>query len=103
VSIENIRDLFGERVANFVWAVTGIGKNRKERMANILEKIPTVQGSNLLKLADRLSNVSSTIKTDNHGLFKMYQKEHDVMKTIFPVDNILFKELENLMNMKHNV
>ena len=97
LNVEDIRKEFGEKVAELVFAVTGVGNNRKERLLDVLSKIPNVSGSELIKLADRLSNVSSSINEGKTSLTKMYKKEHDEIKVVFP-DNILKKELDTLMN-----
>ena len=71
---ENIRVLFGDEVAGLVWAVTGTGQNRRERIADAHAKIVAHPTAALLKLADRIANVEHC-KTDGGPLFKMYRSE----------------------------
>lgn len=75
---EELRASFGEDVFQLVWAVTGVGKNRKERVAAAYEKIRALlpyQGGGHLKLADRIANVEACVATGNASLLSMYQKE----------------------------
>lgn len=69
----DIEEMFGEEVANLVWAVTSEeGPNRKVRNALTYPKIrATGERAVALKLADRLANVSHGGKAK-----EMYQKEH---------------------------
>lgn len=81
ITIENISSEFGENVANMVWAVTGTGSNRKEKMADAIAKIAQTPGSEMIKSADRLSNASASA-VNNPTLLKMYKDEH---KDLSPV------------------
>jgi guanosine-3',5'-bis(diphosphate) 3'-pyrophosphohydrolase len=75
---EELRAEFGEDVFRLVWAVTGVGANRKERMAAAYEKIRALlpyHGAAHLKLADRIANVESCVATGNASLLAMYRKE----------------------------
>ena len=95
VTIEQIKQQFGDNIANIVWAVTGHGENRKEKMANAISKIAQTPGSELVKSADRLSNVSASL-ANNPKKLKMYRDEH---KDLSPVlgNNALALELVNLL------
>jgi (p)ppGpp synthase/HD superfamily hydrolase len=95
VTIEQIKQQFGDNVANIVWAVTGHGENRKEKMANAIAKIAQTPGSELVKSADRLSNVSASL-ANNPKKLKIYRDEH---KDLSPVlgNNALALELVNLL------
>lgn len=73
--IEYIHDLFGGDVAALVWAVTGIGKNRKERNANIYSKIERYPQAAILKCADRIVNVEMTMRDNHPSHGEMYRKE----------------------------
>lgn len=76
VNKSTIEDLFGERVGQLVHAVTDApGKNRKERKAATYPKIKAIPGATQIKLADRIANVEHSIRAENWGHFKMYQKE----------------------------
>lgn len=74
-SLEEIHQEFGSDVANYVNAVTGIGKNRKERNQNVYDKLAAFPEAIPLKLADRIANVKNCIAT-NPDLLKMYKKEY---------------------------
>jgi (p)ppGpp synthase/HD superfamily hydrolase len=98
VTLEQIKQQFGDNVANIVWAVTGRGENRKEKMANAIAKIAQTPGSELVKSADRLSNVSASLPSglaNNPKKLKMYRDEH---KDLSPVlgNNALALELVDL-------
>jgi (p)ppGpp synthase/HD superfamily hydrolase len=94
VTLEQIKQQFGDNVANIVWAVTGRGESRKEKMANAIAKIAQTPGSELVKSADRLSNVSASL-ANNPKKLKMYRDEH---KDLSPVlgNNALALELVDL-------
>jgi len=98
VTLEQIKQQFGDNVANIVWAVTGRGESRKEKMANAIAKIAQTPGSELVKSADRLSNVSASLPSglaNNPKKLKMYRDEH---KDLSPVlgNNALALELVDL-------
>jgi guanosine-3',5'-bis(diphosphate) 3'-pyrophosphohydrolase len=69
--------IFGLEVISLVWAVTGIGANRKERNADIYRKCAEYPRAVVLKLADRIANVESAQLRDPK-LHAMYAREaHD--------------------------
>lgn len=70
---EEIEVRFGADVASLVWAVTGVGKNRKERNANAYEKIRAYPLAATLKLADRIANVEASANVPDK--LAMYRKE----------------------------
>lgn len=73
VKRKHIAEMFGERVADLVEAVTDEpGENRKARKAATYPKTRACPGAVALKLADRIANLE-------HGgdLVKMYRKEHE--------------------------
>ena len=80
ISIDEIRKEFGDNVADLVWAVTGEGKNRKDKLASVIKKIPNVKGADIIKSADRLSNVEESGEQDKR--FKMYKDEHDALSKV---------------------
>lgn len=66
---------FSSEIADLVWRVTDEeGLNRKERKEKTYLKIRESESAIILKLADRIANVESSLKF-NKGLLKMYQKE----------------------------
>ncbi len=64
---------FGHHVYRLVWAVTGEGKNRKERNADIYRKCREYAPAVVLKLADRIANVEAA--QDNPKMRRMYGRE----------------------------
>lgn len=81
VSQLTIKDLFGERVAELVWAVTDEpGANRKERKAKTYPKIKNTPGALMIKLADRIANLENAATTGNERMTKMYRKEWEEMQ-----------------------
>lgn len=73
-TVAQVRDLFGVEVFELVWAVTGIGANRRERNADIYRKLALLPPARDLKLADRLANLSCS--DQKPGLRQMYLREH---------------------------
>jgi (p)ppGpp synthase/HD superfamily hydrolase len=112
VSLDVIKELFGEKVATLVSAVTDeAGLNRKERKAKTYPKIKALPEAVMIKLADRIANVEMSLKTSNERMFKMYRKEHDEftvnLRTIGVCDQF-WKALDTLitdgkMNKHENV
>lgn len=71
--LKEIVEMFGQRVADLVGAVTNEpGDNRKVRAALTYPKIRSVPGATCLKLADRIANVETGGK-----LVDMYRKEYE--------------------------
>lgn len=76
VSLDEVRSLFGSRVAEIVWAVTGVGHNRRQRNLDAYTKIQAAGVDALrVKLADRIINVRSCLKSGDSRI-SMYRKEH---------------------------
>jgi hypothetical protein len=82
-TIENVRYIFGDKVAALVEAVTDEpGKNRKERAEKTLPKI-RAHGIEAvaLKLCDRIANIEACIEgVGNVKLLKMYRKEYPAFR-----------------------
>jgi (p)ppGpp synthase/HD superfamily hydrolase len=79
---EEVRALFGQEVEAIVWACTGIGKNRKERNADIYAKLKGFTVGCIVKVADRLANHAASISEPNTykpsiGHLKMYFAERE--------------------------
>ena len=75
VPLEEIRAIFGERVASLVWAVTGEGHgNRQAHSASIYEKIAACPEAAVVKLADRIANIEACERGDRHSV--RYSREH---------------------------
>jgi len=82
ITYEELIHNFGQAVADLVQAVTDeSGKNRKERKAKTLPKVRAYGYLAVaVKLCDRIANVEHCVAEKNHGLFKMYKKEHESFK-----------------------
>jgi len=77
LSYNNIKNEFGENVAEIVYAVTNeLGRNRKERHAKTYFKIRANWKATVVKLCDRIANMEHS-KKYNDGMLKMYLKEDD--------------------------
>jgi (p)ppGpp synthase/HD superfamily hydrolase len=79
VSIAAIEELFGQNVAKLVAAVTNEhGETRAERHARTYPKTRAA-GANavLLKLCDRIANVTASIGPTGGTLLQMYAKERE--------------------------
>ena len=73
------RDLFAvfaPNIVNWVWAVTGIGQNRRERQASIHYKCAGGFQPTAIKLADRLANVRNAVTYKQTSYIEMYRREH---------------------------
>lgn len=74
--LKEIKEMFGDRVAELVGAVTNEpGENRKIKAALTYPKIRNVIGATTLKLADRIANVES-----GGSMLNIYKKEYDDFK-----------------------
>jgi hypothetical protein len=71
-------------VAAMVWAVSGFGANRTERLACVVPKIAEHPGAGWLKLADRYVNLVNCILDERWGMLSVYLKEHDTISAVFP-------------------
>lgn len=77
---EQLRDEFGARVELLVWSVSGFGGNRKERKNDAFGKMRVLDGVDAesatnLKLADRIGNVESCLRSRERSLAQMYRSE----------------------------
>lgn len=72
--LRQVASTINQKVADLIWAVTGVGKNRKERMADTMKKITGNRKATILKMADRLANIENCVK-NNPPLLEMYRKE----------------------------
>jgi len=71
---EELAARFGEEVARLVWAVTGVGSNRKQRNSSAYEKMRQHPEAVILKLADRIANVEAS--RERPDKLAMYRQEH---------------------------
>ena len=75
VTVEEVAAEFGPEVAALVWAVTGEGATRAERVEAQLRKVRETPAALALKLADRVANVEASVLTSPAHL-ALYRKEH---------------------------
>lgn len=67
---QEVYDRFGESVAELVWAVTGVGCDRKARCADAYAKMQALPAAATLKLADRIANVEASLRSSPEQLAK---------------------------------
>lgn len=73
---------FGYEVSAIVFAVTNEpGQNRDERLRNTAPKILANKKALIVKLADRIANTESSLKT-NPRFYKMYLEEFPLFKSL---------------------
>lgn len=72
--------VFGSTVTLYVWAVTGVGKTRKERNHNAYCKMFENPIAIPLKLCDRIANGRAS-KANNPRMFGMYRNEYPTFRT----------------------
>jgi guanosine-3',5'-bis(diphosphate) 3'-pyrophosphohydrolase len=80
VSYKDVKDNFGEEVAEIVYCCTDeLGRSRKERKSKTYKKIRNNPKSIVVKLCDRISNITESMGKDNYNLklMKMYLDEHN--------------------------
>lgn len=103
-TVAEVRALFGDEVADLVWAVTNEpGSNRKERAVATYPKIRAAgRDAVALKLCDRIANVEFCRAQRDHRL-RMYQKEHASFRAALYAEDdgpnvlSLWTVLDNLM------
>jgi (p)ppGpp synthase/HD superfamily hydrolase len=76
IDLADIIRAFGAEIADIVISCTGYGENRKQRVANILDKLQFNSDACIVKCADRIANVEASGKKD------MYREEQDAFKKI---------------------
>lgn len=94
ITQDELRAQFGNTVADVVWAVTGEGKNRKEKLASVIGKIANTPGADLVKSADRLCNTQACIDDKLADKARMYKGEHDKLGPVLgtnPLARQLYK------------
>ena len=76
--------MFGDEVAALVWAVTGEGSTRAERVASMHRKVADAGAlAAQLKLADRIANVEASVVggTATASLLAMYRREQQGLES----------------------
>ena len=79
ISYKDVKENFGEEVAEIVYCVTDeLGRSRKERKSKTYKKIRNNPKSIVVKLCDRISNITESMGSENYNLklMKMYLDEH---------------------------
>lgn len=100
VTYDMIGDQFGRDVADLVWAVSGMGENRKARVADMHAKVRAYPPAAILKTADRIHNMESAKALPDQGLFKMYMREMDAFVEL--VQGLVpQKMLDRLLSIPH--
>lgn len=103
VKLEVIKEIFGEHVAAMVWAVTGEGKNRKEKHQKMKEKMSLYPMSISLKMGDRYVNMRSS-KINRPKLYHTYAfVEHDSFYELFMQGSpYIMNKIESILNENTN-
>lgn len=78
VTAEDIESRFGRPVLDLVWAVTGVGPDRKSRNLDAYTKIAAHPRAVILKLADRTANAEASPPASSW--MGMYRTEHPTFK-----------------------
>lgn len=91
---DQILDLFGEDVLRIVYACTGEGEERRDRVACIYRRIAEHPPAALVKLADRIANVEAATPGGHH--WRRYKSEQpDFRAVIRPhVPEAMWQRLE---------
>ncbi|MFD6272497.1 HD domain-containing protein [Nocardia asteroides] len=79
VTAEEVESRFGRAVLDLVWAVTGIGPDRKARNLDAYTKIAAHPPAVILKLADRTANAEAS--PSGSSWMGMYRTEHPTFKS----------------------
>jgi hypothetical protein len=88
ISFSEIHEKFGLKVADLVWAVTGVGGSRKARNEDAYEKMRSLPVAIPLKLADRIANARASKQTSPNKLYAMYRSEYvDFYGRLWPSTN----------------
>lgn len=85
VSVNDIEDLFGTRVAEIVMLCTddpASGATREERKAVSLRHIRKDESAVCVKLCDRIANVEASICDQSKKHISMYVNEHDAFRRL---------------------
>lgn len=80
---DELAEIFGDDVADLVDAVSGVGKNRAERLKSIIRKVEERPDAIVVKLCDRIANTRASeaeFRAGQSKLFMMYVGELPAFK-----------------------
>ena len=103
INYQKIKTLFNENVAEYVWSVTGFGRNRVERNASVEERIKGKIIPTYIKLCDKLANmVFSKYLDSNSGMYEKYVAEWSSFKEKYYLPDLkeMFDYVDNLIDLK---
>lgn len=63
----DLASIFGQRVADMVWAVTAEDGTRDQRMASIYAKVAKDGSAAVVKVADRIANIEAAERGSDHA------------------------------------
>lgn len=98
VTQAEITERSNQSVAGMIWAVSGVGETREEKLQSVVRKIPMVPGSEKVKLADRFVNLRRSLLDRKWKKIKTYVLEHPTLAPVLPPISVpLRAELERLI------
>ncbi|GGK61266.1 HD domain-containing protein [Nocardia camponoti] len=104
VTYEEVESRFGREVVDLVWAVTGVGPDRKARVLDAYTKIVAYPPAVILKLADRTANAEAS--PPDSAWMGMYRTEHASFKAHLgpllaedPVVQQMWARLERVLDL----
>jgi (p)ppGpp synthase/HD superfamily hydrolase len=97
VSKQFIESISNKNVAEMVWAVSGEGKNRKEKKQNMLIKIKNYPLAINLKMLDRLANMLECTKNAPDKLTMYINELPDYMPLFKQGNSKLYAEFQQFM------
>lgn len=99
LSYNDIKKIFGEAITEIVYCVTDeLGRNRKERKEKTLPKIKANWKATVVKICDRIANVSHS-KEHSNRMFEMYKKEQKLFVTELTCDEHPKHEMSKAWSM----
>lgn len=103
ITYSSIEKKYGKDVAEYVWAVSGFGRNRKERNKCVQPKIQGNVIPTFIKMCDRLANlVFSKFIEPGSGMYGLYVSEWSEFKGKYYHSDLkqMFDYAEKLMELK---
>lgn len=88
-----LRTTFNTTVANMVWAVTGVGKDRAAKTEETILRLQVHPEAIVLKMADRLVNMRFSSKNSRKHIF-IYRKElHKYAALFMQTNEQMYREM----------